>query len=169
MVQGTTTLRLRQKGSLASVLGFRETLSAPYSTTHSPPSHQARRQQTSVRYLDMSIWSSQSLLDPPLSNRDARISSLNGLNPLLGPEQMSLYSPTECWAYAYMPSKGQVKHSVWGRLWTGLACVVWVVHTQAEESLGSSGWRQEGEGKKKKECPQTLDKGQGHFSPKVMF
>lgn len=51
MIQGTTTLRLRQKGSLASVLGFRETLSAPHPTTHSAPSHQARRQQTSMRYL----------------------------------------------------------------------------------------------------------------------
>lgn len=51
MVQGTTILRLRQKGSLASVLGFRETLSAHHPTTHSVPSHQARRQQSPMRYL----------------------------------------------------------------------------------------------------------------------
>ena len=165
MVQGTTTLRLRQKGSLASVLGFRETLSAPTP----PPTVPLLTRQGDSRHLwdilDMSIWSSQSLLDPPLSNRNARVSSSNGLNPLLGPEQMSLYPPTECWACAYMPSSGQVKHNAWGRLWTGLECVVWVIHTQAEESPGSSGWRQEWEEKEKEECLQTIDKGRGPLLP----
>jgi len=48
MVQGTTTLRLRQKGSLASVLGFRETLSAP--PPHHPQCPFSPGKETAVTY-----------------------------------------------------------------------------------------------------------------------
>lgn len=126
MVQGTTTLRLRQKVFGLSPRFQRNSLLSP------PPHHSQclLTKQGDSRHLwdilDMSIWNSQSLLDPPLVTGMQNFLS-NSLNPSLGPEQMSLYPPTECWACVYMPSNGQVKHNALGRLWTGLE---WSTHRQ---------------------------------------
>lgn len=160
-VQGATTLRPRQKGSLASAPGFREPHSGP--SPAMPLSHQAKRQQASVGHPGYAHLEPTTTIKPPGNSRGARIPCSKGPNPLLGPEQTSLEPPAECGACAYVSTSEHVKHSAWGRLWTGTECVVWVAHTQAEEAPGSSGQRQEWEGKE--EWPQSEDKGLGHFPP----